>query len=332
MKKLTMKHTIFFLISSIILLSTCSRPIDFEVDEHERKIVLNGLIRSDNLLRINLSKSLSVLETNRIIEFIPNAVVQLYENGSFKEQMHYDTNGYYQANIHPTPEKTYMIVAEAEGLPTVRAITTLPKGIVMENLEFSYDSVYVNAELFDTISGEYYDTTFLSFDNAKLSFSIDDPEEQSNYYFFTITTLSKIYVYEPPDFNARYIGDDIISVGYENSFLNDHGNDLQINTIDGDVFSDESFNGQNKHFEIGLFNFGESVNRLFYIYLFSINKDLYEYSHDISEYDDTQGNPLVEPVQVITNIEGGYGFFSGCSVACDSIVLPYSEIPYAKTR
>ncbi len=44
-----------------------------------------------------------------------------------------------------------------------------------------------------------------------------------------------------------------------------------------------------------------------------MNRSGYLYRRSIDDYENAQGDPFAEPVQVYSNIENGYGIFAGFS-------------------
>lgn len=70
---------------------------------------------------------------------------------------------------------------------------------------------------------------------------------------------------------------------------------------------------------------GDSSPEKVFVNLHRINKDFYQYVRSYSAYQNTNGNPLAEPVNIMTNVNNGFGFFSAYSTVKDSVIIDYSS-------
>jgi len=56
--------------------------------------------------------------------------------------------------------------------------------------------------------------------------------------------------------------------------------------------------------------------------LSSVSEDYYKYNVTLAKYEQTQGDPFAQPVQVYSNIENGFGIFGGYSSFSDTLIIP----------
>jgi hypothetical protein len=142
----------FLLLLAATLSWGCPKSIEVPLPPHESRLVLNGLLASDQEMRVWLSHSLgmgdSLTGNNNIV---PDARVQVFEEGvpmgdmsfvvdSVEVTWNNDTMrleaGYYHLGYLPRPGFSYTVQASHPDYPTLEATTHLPK-ISADNLSFS---------------------------------------------------------------------------------------------------------------------------------------------------------------------------------------------------
>jgi len=330
--------TNYYIISLLIIASvgifSCREPIDITVPDTQKKIVLNGMINPDSAVKVNLSKSISILEKDDDITFLTNAVVKLYENDTYKEVLQYDTNGYYRGTTYPQIGKTYKITAESLPLDAVDAeteilLTPIISDIIAEPEFHSETQTWYNSE-----TGEPFDTTINTLSQVKINITLNDPPNQTNYYFLTFSANLAQYEYFPPDYMPVFIGYKMTSLYYDTNNLN-WENQFYSRDLVGYVFNDNLFDGSDysinasvqpsSYFSGGYSEADNALDRI-YVNLHAVTEDFYQYVISYSKYQDVDGNPLAEPVNIMTNVNNGFGFFSGYSTKKDSVMIDYSNI------
>ncbi|MEA2041979.1 MAG: DUF4249 domain-containing protein [Bacteroidota bacterium] len=313
---------------SFMLFFACSEPIDIDIEEQDRVIVLNGFINPDSTIRINLSKSLGVLEPDNNFSFITDAEVKLYEDGEFVENVESFDYGMYEAALRPTAGKTYRITASTAVLNNIVAETKIPIRVPITEVtsDFQLDSVV--EQWWNPQTQEYFDTTIIQMsEQGTIQFKFNDPAQENNFYFVTISALMPEYSWQDGEPEPIQTGVYMQSIDYDNNTL-PYENNLYMNNFTGYVFSDNLFDGQEHAFSaiINSWSFGYGENSSLpqsplYIHLHSVTEDFYNFVSSYSKYDESQYNPFTEPVNVFSNIENGYGFFTGYSTYIDSVSL-----------
>jgi len=310
---------------------SCREPIDITVPDTEKKIVLNGLINPDSTVKIHLSKSISILEKDDNITFLKNAVVKIYENNTYKETLQYDTNGYYRGSVYPQIGKNYKITAEYSPLYAVDAETEILANPTISEINAEPVFHSETQTWYDSETGEPFDTTINTLNQIQINITLSDPPNQTNYYLLTFSANLAQYIYYPPDYIPVFIGYKMTSLYYDANNLN-WENQFYTRDLVGYVFNDNLFDGSdysinasvqpNSYYSGG---YAESDNTLdkIYVNLHAITEDFYQYVLSYSKYQNIEGNPLAEPVNIRSNVNNGFGFFSGYSTKTDSVIINY---------
>lgn len=294
-----MKIIRLFIAASIAFMAlSCEKVIDIDIPDSERKIVINGLINPDSLVRVNISRSLSVLEQNEFV-FLESADVKLHNMGIEIGRLEYIGSGFYQLpDFKPQDGEDYTLTVDNAGMNSVSAVAAVRKPITFSELDTL------------TIYNEWGGSSL------EIDFSIIDPHEE-NFYAIAVTESSRYY-----DWETETYSDSLVTYSSGFQMLESEGQVQGLLIEQGAYtyfgskvfFSDELFNGKKFDVSIGLWNHYEMVDTVHYeISLEHVSKPYYYYAVSSGKYNQTAGNPFGEPVSVYTNVEDGFGIFSGYS-------------------
>ncbi|NOZ45269.1 MAG: DUF4249 domain-containing protein [Chlorobi bacterium] len=299
-----------FIILTMALLqfgTGCEKVLDIDIPDNDRKIVVNGLLNTDSLITVNISKSLNILDSKNI-KFLDDAEVKLYRNNVFIEYLTNAGNGNFKSSItKPVNGEKYKIEVSEGNIQTAFSETVIPSSLIGEIT-------------IDTTTNYVSENQFYSHESLECTVSFDDPPNEDNYYWFYLTGLYENFIWDSENFND--------SVVYSRTNLYFESNDPIIDSWissgkNGFVFSDELFKGKTIKFIInldkGMF-YGVDTNIL-HFNVNIITKDFYLYAITHDKHLDAMNNPFTEPVQVYTNIENGYGIFASYTTKRDSIML-----------
>lgn len=306
-----MKNILYLIIVTLVLsIFSCRKELDIDIKEKDKKIVLNGLINPDSLIKINLSKSIGVLESSNSLQFVNNAIVKLYEDNNYVEDLIFDKTGNYYSTINPKRDKEYKITADVNGMKSVETYTSIPVSYEVFDLKYTADSTLYGDEYY-----HYYDY------ETTIDVSFNDPSDKTNYY---ILSFSRLY----PKMRYNENTETYDTIGYRLEAL-DYSSNTQVfevycynSYINGYAFSDKLFDGQKCSIHSKLYNY-YNEDLWIYINLYSISKDYFKYLKSYDKYEEVDGNPFAEPVIVYSNIENGLGLFSSYSTYTDSIYIEY---------
>ena len=152
-------------------------------------------------------------------------------------------------------------------------------------------------------------------ERIKISLTFVDPENENNYYKLAVKTKKTLINY---DHENNYLDSSV----KENWIKLFKESDILEKTMENSelIFNDLTFNGENFSIEFSIkdlikkFNADDSVLlNAVNVYFFNISESLYNYHKSIKIYSNTNEIPLIQPVQVFSNIENGYGIFAGAN-------------------
>ena len=305
------RYSIYILSLLIIPLFSCEKIIEIDIPDSERKIVVNGLINPDSLVRINLSRSLSVLEDNDFV-YLENASASLFENDQQVGDLQYQGDGFYfLPDFLPASESTYRLEVSSPGLQSVSAVTELPNPITLGDLDTA------------TVANEWDE-------ELRISFTISDPGNEQNRYAVTIFSTFKFF-----DWETMMQTDSLVTEPAYFSFIEGTGDGLQDRVIEDrtSVFfgnkmflTDALFNGRDfeVNLTVGKYAFFEADTIWMDVNLEHVAEPYYFYAISSNKYQRSNGNPFAEPVSVYTNIEKGLGLFSGYTSSSKQLVITNS--------
>lgn len=154
-------------LSMLLLFTGCSLIEDYDLNYEGDKLVVNGVLKNSEQLKINLSRSQAPSGTVSEQVEINGANVLLFVNSEYSEELTDLGNGNYQSELLPEPGNEYHLEIYAPGLPPIVAG---PEKIpdIFPLADFSYtkkDNVLSN-------SGPGYEAMI----------AIDDPKGKQDYF------------------------------------------------------------------------------------------------------------------------------------------------------
>ena len=319
-----------FILSIILvfLLISCEKG-NLIIPDIGRKIVINSLITTDSVLNVRISKSAFITDkshsSSESLRSINNANVLVFQNDICIDSLSYSElwsnyydymykfSNYFSKSVFPLPGKEYKIVAKVNGLPDATATAKIPDIVRIERVDTS--RIILTGDTLGT-------------GKVRLQFNIEftDPNKEQNYYLLNICKKYTYYDLSHSDIIAFDSRDPII----EEKLIG------PVFPLEGIAFSDRLING--KRYSLTVTLDGNTIGRPFYddtpedggdhkkiivLRLCSITKEYFRYIQSLNLYKTNFDNPLTEPVQVASNITGGYGIFSGAAISSDSIVFRY---------
>jgi len=317
-----MKNRLFIILSlSCLMLISCTKEIEIDIPEVKTKLVLNGLFTNDSVFCVNVSRTTNF--SQNITKYISDATVELYQGNRQISNFIYTENGIYKSTIDYKPEigKTYTIKIlhdKYDNLYAENKVPLLPNVIQTEKT----DSAYIDED-------GYY--------GSEAEITINDSPNNKNYYEI------KLIGYYFEDYSGI--------PGYENNQTEDTvwhtrrlyltGNDVVLlNEGLTDYypseypFSDTLFNGQSYTLKVHylppqtilVVNDGEynlAKNYQLIVVINSVSEAYYKYKKKLIIHTENQSGDIwdgtANPVNMFSNIEGGYGIFAGYSSYIDTI-------------
>lgn len=305
-----MKKVIFILIFITGLASSCEREATVKIPAHTSKLVIQGQQAQNRFFNVRVGRSLSVTEPitnnnnpNAQQQFdVPDAVVLLRQDNVVVDTLKYNTTDrrYEGRTQRALLGNRYIIEASAAGFEKAEGNSTFPPLVQPV-------SVTLRRKARVNQSGTELDEITIRF---------NDDAVKINYYLFRIRRAEGGFA------NCVTTNDkDVERLVYSDPFYVEEcldGNRLLVN--------DRNFNGTTKTivFYVSGYNMNEFTNQQGRkikptLELLHINEDYYRYIKSVNAYDNALDNPFAEPVNVITNIRNGYGFFTTFALAVDTL-------------
>lgn len=290
-----------FLCILLITAVGCETVVDVDAPPHESKLVATGIFTPDSVWSVTLHRSLSLNEPGSVHEHVVGgATVTIQEQGDDTpiSLVHFDEGVYRPiADLRPTAGKRYRLHAEASGLPTINAETTTPADV-----DVSFVSVEQREDVFFGTNRVEYQIRIRLVDPPGKSFyelglveveeDISEGEEvMQERYFQSADPSLHGYYDEAADPNPVY---DLSSDGGEVAYY-------------GAIMTDRLFDGKTYEFSISTEWFRTPHGAL-YFSVSTFGPDYFDYQYTVRVGDPS---PFVQPVQLYSNIEGGYGIFAG---------------------
>ena len=291
---------LFYVIFTLSTIS-CEKVIPFDENQTTPKMVVNGIFQSDTTWRIHVSSSKSVIDSSSFNNVVNASVLIEDDNGNIIDVLAHDTNGFYIGNTIPQANFTYNLSIIHPTLDDITSRNEVPSIINLIGIDTA--TSYSNGE-------KYLDLTV----------NFEDPGNASNYYLVETYVIGLGLEIENGDTLESEIDTSRAFMLLNDEVFQDGGSPWK----DQGLFNDLLFNGQTKSLEISIpnndWNWGEAgfVYSYRYIglrfYLYNISQDYYYYRRSLELYNQTNGNPFAQPVQVFSNIQNGFGIFAGAQV------------------
>ncbi len=305
-----MKKLILILIVTSGMASSCERETTVKIPAHLSKLVIQGQQAQNRFFNVRIGRSLNVTEPitnnnnpNAPQQFdVQNAMVLLRQDTVVVDTLKYiAADRRYEGRTHRAlPGNRYIIEASAAGFEKAEGSSTFPP--VVRPV-----SVTLRRKARINQSGTELDEITIRF---------NDNAGETNYYLFRIRRGHGEFAY-----CVTTNDKDVERLVYSDPFYVEeclNGNRLLVN--------DRNFNGSTKTivFYVSNYEMDEVTNQQGRkikptLELLHINQDYFRYIKSVNAYDNAIDNPFAEPVNVITNIKNGYGFFTTFALAVDTL-------------
>jgi hypothetical protein len=279
------KITRLILIGFLFLhLSSCSEDffetvIDADPPPFTPKVVAHAYIGNlqDTIPLLTLTKNREIFNANDQHSVIEDAAISIFKNDQQSGIFRFE-NGVYVADpvdIFDEVGAEYKIMINAPGFPVAEARQTKPSPVFIDTA-FFVPNIAINED------GQ-------RFDGYRIS--ITDPPGSENYYMLTC---------------SKFTSDSTFLWSISLNSL-----DPLLSPADGGtlLFSDDSFDGKSREFDIYSSDFSSTGGSLRFD-LWHISRELFQYQLSIYQYLNNDFDFFNEPVVIFSNIDQGLGIFS----------------------
>lgn len=269
------------------LLTACEKEIKLSLGDYASKLVVNGEFNSNANVKVEISRSIPILNVADSTGYLlMDATAKLYENNVLIGNLNYFA-GYYTMNYKPKQGKEYRVEVLRNGFNPAVAEVKVPATIVA-------NSVFVDSVGVDN----------LGFPFGQLTINFKDELATNNYYELLVRYYDDgINQWFPLDIKSN----DLV-------FLNNEKLDNG-----GYVFSDVTFNGQQKTILTSVESNTATGTPKFEISIKTFSEDYYNYLKQLRDYDNS-GLFSPDPVILISNVKNGLGMVGGVYNVKDTIL------------
>ena len=272
------KYTSIFI---LFICLGCELIVDIDVPFEHNDLTVNSFFNPDSLWKARVTLNRFILDTLPLSK-INNALVVVYEDGHPVDTLMSKGDGYYKSDTgKPMIGKTYELKAIAEKYQAVSGVCQVPIPVEIMDAKFSV----------------------LLRDNSQtdiIKIKFKDPPQQKNYYNIVLLSRGEEYSYP-----VRFESDDP-SFEKASFSYSDYG-------YGGLLLKDILFDGQETEITIQSTELGYSYLDEVVVILRSVSEDYYRYKTTLALQASTSGDPLAQPVNVYSNLDGGFGIFAGYS-------------------
>jgi hypothetical protein len=304
------KQLILTVLAGLVFLSGCEKDIHLELKEGGGRLVLFSFLVPDSVFSVHLSRSVGYSSIDDF-ERVYDGYIKVYQNETLVDAFDYPFRDLWaqREQVNVRAGDSYMVQAGDASGNVVSGSVTIPVAVPIEQL----DTVRVLSPDDRGVLRTYIDCSII----------FSDPGQEKNYYqllmaeeFWDKNGTGTKYSYQLVNFIKQdpvfYIRDQ------EGSLLG--GIDFK------GTFHDELFNGKEYHLQIripGTYVVKPEVNqkRRLTFMLLSQSRDYFDYlrSRVVAEYN--YEIPIVDPIKIHSNVDGGLGLVGGISVSADSLVF-----------
>lgn len=263
-------------------LAACEKPIELNAEVKEPKLVANSWFTADSTMKVHLSRSLSVIDDGDLENVGSGTVRVLDGNGSLIETLTAGSNGVYEGTFTPKVGQTYQVEASAPGYNSVSASDLLVQAVPITGIDTNRRTFEFDSEL-------------------ELKITIQDPPGE-NWYLLRVQTIHNDSSFVRPAYASGFYTSD---PAFESAGDSDY--------YTWGTFRDRLFDGQEYTFPITLYSYDVSfqVGDLVEVELFTTSEAGYNFRRSIGLYQEANGNPFAQPVQVYSNVKDGFGCVAG---------------------
>jgi hypothetical protein len=276
----------------------------------EPNLVLNGVISTDTTVMLSISRTRFFTDTGRY-EIVKDALVSLWINGAFGEQMTWAANesfyggGIYVSGYKPQTGDIIRIEA-ATKYGEAWAEETVPAGVRIEDVTFSHKLIYDHTGYGVDKNGDLVEIPTLEI-AYRITFT--DKAETADFYLIRIDDPSPLFDFAG---NLDYSSDPVFVE--QVSVIDGLFGDKTIQGQGGRTFTDHILNGQRytlvikETHPITAYR-GQALDRR--IALYAISESYYRYltSMQLSADADNSANlstfGFTDPVRIFSAIRGG---------------------------
>src|ERR1035437_5729227 len=100
---------LLLLVGFILFITGCQKTISIDVGQIQPRLVVNSILDKDSIIRVQLSKSKSMMDSTQSIDRVNDATVKIFQDNVLKQTLTKGINGLYSSTIKPIVASDYRI-------------------------------------------------------------------------------------------------------------------------------------------------------------------------------------------------------------------------------
>lgn len=335
---------ILIFVLAVCVFTSCETVIEFNGEENESLMVINGYFTPDSVVKVQVTKSKFFLKDDSGFDNINDATIELWVNNQLKEMLQFQGNGVYTGTYLPHEGDSIRVLASNATYKNVSCTTRIPYKVSLA----LGDTTSTEGEIYYNTSETYYQSGEVTIDTLS--------------YMSTIRLNVIVNIADPDDENFYKIDVRIRRTYDSGNVLEGNisfdSNDLVFGSVDEEQLIGETSQSFYHEFNDELFNgklYPLSLNVGFYktVYYDDVNnpKNPYDGGVQTNEVEKTElivsvksiSKPYYlymksrnasnneidifsEPVQIYSNINGGIGILGGYTKSDLIFTIPNSYV------
>jgi hypothetical protein len=291
--------------------------VDIDLADQDPRIVVLSNFSELDTLEVVVSKSRSAFDSGPA-EYLADASVAIFREGKIVEQLEYTIPDnplippYFSSNfLVPEPEVEYTLRVAAPGLEPVEAKGLIPQAIPLDSSSLSFRQEVTQQDFF--------------FNEAEFEIELEilDPLPQGDFYHLS-------FYQQGFNFRINMDGDTVKSPFYSLPLTLDPADDgiPLVSYLDerGVLIRDESMSLANRTLRFSgnfLYRRNDQLLGDFLIELRTVTSDYYLFHTSLARQAQASADPLSDPVILYSNVENGYGIFTGFASAFYLVEAPH---------
>lgn len=315
-----MKKIVIAITCMAFLFSACEKTVkNIKIENKQQKLVINARIQADSLIKVHLSRSLSLYETDSLYVF-PNATVKMTESDANTSVLSYSDDGYFIAKDHyAKPGKTYHIEASNVGFETATAVVDVPHKPEIISIDTS-ETMQTDPDCIGCELERKFEVTvkFKDIPGVNEFYSVEAKGIIKHVEYEEVIIEEPFYHIEWVPV-ASYLVNQNMYIRSTESFVEVTKDQNYFWLVtpdwypDGNVlyFSDKLIDGDNVEFTLTFDFYERTEDDSIHIYLNRINEEHFKYVTSRAKADEVEDNPIAEQVTLYNNITNGLGHAFG---------------------
>jgi hypothetical protein len=265
-------------------LTSCDKPLSVD-SKSNQKLVMNGILRVDDTIQVEISKTRDLFDDEDAIDWVRNADVYLHlEENTLPIQMEYKSKGIYSS----------------------KAVAEYGKKYCIEVVHNTFDNISASADMPDVTLGKVI--------------YVGNTENQQNFELnITNQNSDNFYIWEMIERNSEGVTTNIEIFSGDSRTDNILPEETQVQRrIFLKGVQSDSFDGINSSFSASGLSVDQFENTE--VRLITVNQDMYKYFRSLELYKNSKNN-FVKPIEIYSNVDKGLGIFGAIS----ENIIPVTE-------